>query len=199
MALVSSEPLPLGTVAPDFSLPTANPEADGREGDTRTLDGFADARALLVVFTCNHCPYAIEVEDRLIALARDRQPDGLQVVAISSNDATAYPADSFENMTRRAREKGFPFPYLYDESQEVAQAYQAVCTPDFFLFDASRRLVYAGRMDDGRPNRPSRDGQAPQTRELAEAVDHVLAGEPVRVQQIPSMGCSIKWRTPRHS
>ena len=193
MALVSSDPLPLGTAAPPFTLPIANEDVDGRTGDLRSLTEYADARALLVVFTCNHCPYAIEVEDRLIALAREHQPHGLQVVAISSNDAEAYPADSFENMARRADEKDFPFPYLYDRSQEVARAYHAACTPDFFLFDADRHLVYAGRMDDGRPNRPSREGQPPTTHELADAVDQVLAGEPVTVEQVPSMGCSIKW------
>ncbi|MEM1056334.1 MAG: thioredoxin family protein [Bacteroidota bacterium] len=193
MAVVSSDPLPLGTAAPEFALPAANPETAG--ADSFRLGDLADARALLVVFTCNHCPYAIEVEDRLIALANERQPDGLRVVAISSNDAEQYPADSFENMTRRAQEKSYPFPYLYDETQEIARAYRAVCTPDFFLFDGSRRLVYAGRMDDGRPNRPSREGHEPTTRELAEAVEHVLAGESVTVEQIPSMGCSIKWKT----
>jgi peroxiredoxin len=194
MAVVSSDPLPLGSAAPDFSLPVANPETAGAGAGALALSDLADARALLVVFTCNHCPYAIEVEDRLIALATDRQSDGLQVVAISSNDAEQYPADSFENMADRARDKGYPFPYLYDETQEVARAYRAVCTPDFFLFDGDRQLVYAGRMDDGRPNRPSREGHEPTTRELAEAVDQVLAGEPVTVEQIPSMGCSIKWK-----
>lgn len=194
MAVVSSDPLPLGTLAPAFRLPVATPEADGLGGDTRSLEDYADAPALLVAFVCNHCPYVHEVEPRLIALAREKAADGLQVVAISSNDAEQYPADSFEKMAERAREMGYPFPYLYDESQDVARAYLAACTPDFFLFDRERQLVYAGRMDDGRPNRPSREGQRATTRELAEAVEQVLAGKPVTVEQIPSMGCSLKWK-----
>ena len=165
-----SDPIPLGTAAPTFRLPVANPAADGRDGDTRSLDDYADAPALLVAFICNHCPYVHEIEPRLIALAKEKAPGGLQVVAISSNDARQYPADSFENMAARAEAQGYPFPYLYDETQEVARAYQAACTPDFFLFDGDRRLVYAGRMDDGRPTRPSRDGQHVTTHELADAV-----------------------------
>ena len=191
MAVTSSAGLALGTAAPDFSLPAANPAV---AGETVSPGTFAGAKALLVVFTCNHCPYAIAVEDRLIALARHHAPGGLATVAISSNDAEQYPADSFDHMAARAAEKGYPFPYLYDESQETARAYDAACTPDFYLFDGERRLVYAGRMDDGRPTRPGRPGTEPTTSELDDAVRQVLAGEPVTVEPVPSLGCSIKWK-----
>ena len=144
---------------------------------------------LVVVFTCNHCPYAVSVEDRLIEQARAWLAEGVGVVAISSNDAEAYPADSFENMAERAREKGFPFPYLYDETQAAARAYDAACTPDFYLFDEERRLVYRGRLDDGRP------GKAPTTRDLDDAVRQLLAGGAVAGEQAPSVGCNVKWRT----
>ena len=190
MALVPSTMLPLGTTAPGFSLPVANPTVpDAGAGSTRALGDYADAPALLVVFTCNHCPYAIAVEDRLVELARTYATQGLATVAISPNDADAYPADSFDAMAERARDKAFPFAYLYDESQETARAYDAACTPDFYLFNADRALVYRGRLDDGRP------GRAHTTRDLAEAVEAVLAGEPVAKDQHPSMGCSIKWKT----
>jgi peroxiredoxin len=191
MAVTSSQGLALGTSAPDFSLPAANPDVSG---ETVSLDAFSDAKALLVVFTCNHCPYAIAVEDRLIALARRHADAGLATVAVSSNDAEAYPADSFENMAARATEKAYPFPYLYDESQATARAYDAACTPDFYLFDGDRRLAYAGRMDDGRPTRPGRPGTDPTTSELTDAIGQVLAGEPVTVEPVPSLGCSIKWK-----
>ncbi|MDX1419362.1 MAG: redoxin domain-containing protein, partial [Rubricoccaceae bacterium] len=130
MALVTSDMLPLGTAAPPFDLPVANPEADGREGARRALDDFADADALLVVFTCNHCPYAQAIEDRLIRLAEDAAFRGVAVVAINPNDPDRYPDDSFGAMAERARTKGFPFPYLMDETQDVARDYNAACTPD---------------------------------------------------------------------
>ncbi len=190
MAVASTAPV-LGSSAPGFDLPAANPEASGARV---ALGDVADAKALLVVFTCNHCPYAIAIEDRLIALANEHASGGLVTVAISSNDAEAYPADSFENMAARAAAKGFPFPYLYDQSQEIARAYGAVCTPDFFLYDARQKLVYAGRLDDGRPARPGRPQAVPSTRDLADAIEATLAGTPVSPEQIPSMGCSIKWR-----
>lgn len=181
--------LPLGTPAPDFHLPAANPSVDDRgDGLTRRLADYADARALVVVFTCNHCPYVHAVEDRLIALARETAARGVAFVAISANDADAYPADSFEAMAARAAEKGYPFPYLYDETQAVARAYDAACTPDFYLFDDVRRLVYRGRLDDGRPGRP------PTTTDLADAIAATLDGRKPAATQHPSMGCSIKWK-----
>ena len=177
--------LALGTAAPDFDLPAANPEA---AGDTVSLDDFSPDRPVVVVFTCNHCPFAISVEDRLIEQARGWQKRGVGVVAISSNDAEAYPADSFEKMAERARDKGYPFPYLYDESQAVARAYDAACTPDFYLFDADHRLVYRGQLDDGRP------GKTPTTSDLDDAVRQLTEAGAVTVEQRPSLGCNIKWR-----
>jgi peroxiredoxin len=177
--------LPLGTEAPPFSLPAANPAV---AGPTVSLDDVAADGPAVVVFTCNHCPYAVSVESRLIEQARGWQGAGVGVVAISSNDADAYPDDSFEKMAERAAEKDFPFPYLYDESQETARAYDAACTPDFYLFDADRRLVYRGRLDDGRP------GQDPTTTDLDDAVRQLVEGGAVAVEQVPSIGCNIKWK-----
>ena len=182
MALTPSTMLPLGTAAPPFRLPAANPEVLGGEVALGDLGG-----PLVVVFTCNHCPYAISVEDRLIEQARAWAGRGVRTVAISSNDAEAYPADSFDRMAERAEQKGYPFPYLYDESQDVARAYDAACTPDFYLFDADHRLVYRGRLDDGRPDRE------PTTTDLDDAVAELVETGAVTGEQAPSMGCNIKW------
>jgi peroxiredoxin len=182
MALEHSKGMPVGTVAPPFSLP-------GVDGRTWSLDDFDGAKALVIVFTCNHCPYAKAAEDRLIAIERDYRDRGVRVVAINPNDAANHPEDSFEAMKVRAAEKGFPFPYLRDESQAVARAYDAACTPDPFVFDASRRLAYNGRIDD--------DWKAPEAatrHDLRRALDALLAGEPLGFTPVPSMGCSIKWR-----
>jgi len=182
MALMHSNGMPLGTAAPPFSLP-------GVDGETRSLDSFSDANLLVVVFTCNHCPYAIASEDRLIELQRDYADKGVQVVAINPNDADNYPGDSFDNMKVRAKEKGFNFPYLRDESQEVARAYDAACTPDIFVFDADRKLLYNGRIDDNwkEPENVTRN-------ELREVLDAALEGKSVDFEHTPSMGCSIKWK-----
>ena len=190
MARTYSDMVPLGTAAPGFDLPTANPSVDNHDGATRRLEDYADAEALVVVFICNHCPYVHAVEDRLVALAEDYAARGVAVVGISSNDAEAYPEDSFEEMTERAEAKSYPFPYLYDESQAVARAYDAVCTPDFFVYDRDRRLAYRGRLDDGRP------GQEATTSDLRDALDALLDTGSVPGEQMPSMGCSIKWKTP---
>ena len=184
MALTPSTMLPLGTEAPAFSLPAANPDV---AGETVSLEDVA-AGGLVVVFTCNHCPYAVSVEGRLIEQARAWQATGVGVVAVSSNDAEAYPADSFEKMAERAADRAYPFPYLYDETQSVARAYDAACTPDFYLFDADRRLVYRGRLDDGRP------GTEPTTRDLDDAVRQLLETGAVAGEQVPSMGCNVKWK-----
>ncbi|MEL6770096.1 MAG: thioredoxin family protein [Bacteroidota bacterium] len=189
MALTYSEMIDLGTMAPAFDLPIANPDVDDLDGPTRSVEDYDAAEALVVVFICNHCPYVHAIEERLIALAKDYAPKQVQVVAISSNDVVAYPADSFDNMTACAAAKGYPFPYLYDESQEVARAYSAVCTPDFFVFDADRALVYRGRLDDGRPSRPDVTQH-----DLRNALDELLDTGAVASEQIPSMGCSIKWK-----
>jgi thiol-disulfide isomerase/thioredoxin len=188
MARTYSEMVPLGTEAPPFDLPAANPEVDDRRGATRSLDDYADSEAVVVVFMCNHCPYVIAVEDRLIAVARDYAGRGVQLIGICSNDAERYPDDSFEAMAGRARLKGYPFPYLHDESQEVARAYDAACTPDLYVFDRERRLAYRGRLDDGRP------GQEPTTTDLRDALDELLQNGSVSGEQLPSMGCNIKWK-----
>ena len=186
MALTPSTMLPLGTLAPPFDLPVAAGASPfvAELGETLSLTDLADAPALVVLFTCNHCPYAVAVEERTQALARSR-PD-VAFVAISSNDAEAYPQDSFAAMQRHGA--GWPYPYLYDATQTVARAYDAACTPDYYLFDRGRRLVYRGRLDDGRP------GGAATTTDLADAIDALLATGVVPGEQIASLGCSIKWR-----
>ncbi len=176
--------LPLGTPAPNFTLP------DVVSGKMVSLDDFKTARALLVMFICNHCPYVKHVQAGMTQMAKDLQALGVGVVAISSNDAANYPDDSPERMKEEARRAGYTSPYLYDESQSVARAYRAACTPDFFLFDGQRRLVYRGQMDDAR-----RGNDLPVTgKSLRDAVDAVLAGKPVSSNQVPSLGCNIKWR-----
>ena len=173
-----------GWQAPDFSLPAT----DGR------LISLADCRGpkgTLVMFICNHCPYVLAVLDRIIRDARDLSKLGIGVVAISANDATAYPADSFENMGKMAQERAFPFPYLYDESQDTARAYDAACTPDFFGFDADLGLQYRGRLDASR----AKAGPADLRRDLFEAMKQVAETGQGPQDQIPSMGCSIKWKT----
>ena len=184
MARTNSTMLPLGTAAPDFALP------DVVSGNTVTLADFKNSSALLVVFLCNHCPYVKHIQAGLTQLAKDLQARGVGVVAISANDVVNYSDDSPEKMREEARRAGYTFPYLYDESQSVALAYRAACTPDFFLFDGAQRLVYRGQMDDAR-----RANSLPVTgKSLREAVDAVLSGKPVDAKQIPSLGCNIKWK-----
>jgi peroxiredoxin len=175
--------LELGTPAPGFSLPDPG-------GKLHSLEDFAQRPALLVAFLCNHCPYVRHIFAGFADFARRYGPQGLAIVAINANDATAYPDDAPSAMAEVAGQLGFTFPYLYDETQAVALAYQAICTPDFFLFDQERKLVYRGQFDDSRPN-----SGVPVTGEsLRSAVDAVLAGEPMPREQRPSVGCSIKWR-----
>ena len=182
MPVMHSKGMPIGTPAPSFSLP-------GVDGKTWSLDSFDDAQLLVVVFTCNHCPYAIASEDRLIDIHRDYKSRGVQLVAINPNDANKYPADSFDKMKERAADKGFDFPYLYDESQEVARSYDAACTPDIFVFDRDRKLIYNGRIDDNwqEPDRATRH-------DLRRVIDAALEGRAVGFEHVPSMGCSIKWK-----
>jgi peroxiredoxin len=183
MSETPSTMLEIGFQAPDFSLP------EPATGKTVNLADF-EGRALLVVFACNHCPYVLHIIDSFTEFANEARQRGLGVVMISANDVTGYPADSPENMAALAERQGFEFPYLYDESQQVALAYRAACTPDFFLFDPSHRLVYRGQYDASRPrNQVDVDGA-----DLKAAVDAVLSGEPVAGQQLPSVGCNIKWR-----
>jgi peroxiredoxin len=174
--------LTLGIEAPDFSLVNV-------DGKTVSLADFDDAPALLVVFMCNHCPFVKHLADPLARFANDYMAKGLAVVGINSNDVAAHPADSPEQMVREAEDRGYGFPYLYDETQAVAKAYRAACTPDFFLFDGDRRLVYRGQFDDSRP-----DSGIPVTgKDLRAAVDAVLAGKDPSPNQRPSIGCNIKW------
>ncbi len=177
--------LSLGTQAPEFRLPDAT--AGGKEV---ALDDFAAAPALLVAFICNHCPFVQHVAGELAALSQDLPARGVPMVAISSNDVDAYPADSPEAMAEEAARQGWAFSYLYDETQAAAQAYRAACTPDFFLFDGDRRLVYRGQLDASRPG----NGLPVTGTDLRAAVDAVLAGRPVDEDQRPSVGCNIKWK-----
>lgn len=186
MALTPSTMLPLGTAAPDFRLPDT-------EGRMIELDDFDGAPALLVAFICNHCPYVKHVRGELAALASEYQQMGVAIVGINSNDAENYPDDSPAMMVREKAEVGYRFPYLYDESQAVARAYQAACTPDFFLFDRDRKLVYRGQLDGSRPG----NGVPVTGQDLRAALDAVLAGRPVAVEQRPSLGCNIKWKPGR--
>ena len=187
MARTPSTMVELGTPAPDFRLPDMRREAGGRPV---ALEDFRDAPALLVMFICNHCPYVKHIQKELAAFARDYQPRGLAVVAINANDAERYPDDAPERMAEEAEAAGYTFPYLFDETQEVAKAYRAACTPDFFLYDRQRRLVYRGQFDDSRPR-----NDLPVTgKDLREAVEAVLAGRPVPEDQKPSLGCNIKWK-----
>jgi len=176
---------PLGTPAPRFAL------RDTVSGRTVAFEDFADSPALLIAFICNHCPFVKHILEGIVALARDLKPRGLAVVAISSNDVESYPEDAPTEMARIATLKDFSFPYLYDESQEVARAYQATCTPDFFLFDRDRRLAYRGQFDGSRPG-----NKIPVTgADLRAAAEALLRGDPVPSEQTPSVGCSIKWKT----
>ena len=181
MAVESSAPA-LGAPCPDFRLPAV----DGR---TYARDDFGGAQVLVVMFICNHCPYVKAVEDRLIALAREVGPAGAQLVAVSSNDATTYPEDSFDRMAERWRDKEYGFPYLYDEAQDVARAFGAVCTPDIFVYDRERKLAYRGRIDDS-----WKDPDKVTRRELHAAITALLAGQRPAPEQRPSMGCSLTWR-----
>ncbi len=183
MAAKSSLMSPLGSAAPDFALP----DTRGREIH---LGDFEMTPALLVAFICNHCPFVIHLRDAFARLAAEYAPRGLATVAINSNDAEVYTDDSPARMREVADEAGFVFPYLYDETQAVAKAYGAICTPDFFLYDAQRRLVYRGQFDDSRPG----NGIAVSGADLRAAIDAVLSGETPSPAQKPSVGCSIKWR-----
>ena len=175
--------LPLGTRAPEFALPDT-------DGNVVSLRDFAGASATLIIFLCNHCPFVKHVRAELAQIGRDYQPRGVAIVAISSNDVVQYPADSPEAMAVEKSEAGYTFPYLYDESQEVARAYEAACTPDFFLFDRNNALVYRGQLDDSRPS----NGIPVTGRDLRAALDAVLSGEAVSAEQKPSIGCNIKWK-----
>lgn len=179
--------LEIGQTAPDFNLP-------GVDGKSWSLASFKDAKLLVIVFSCNHCPYVVGSEDRMIALAKEYASRGVTMVAINSNETDDHPEDSFEHTVARAKEKQFPFPYLRDESQEVARLYGALRTPHFYVFDGLRKLRYTGRMDDN-----PKDARLARTHELRDALDDLLAGREVRVPVTNPIGCNVKWRgKPNH-
>ncbi|TWT96200.1 putative peroxiredoxin [Botrimarina colliarenosi] len=183
MVRTPSTMLPLGTAAPDFSLPSAL-------GETVSLAEFKSPKGLLVMFICNHCPFVIHLADALAAFGKEYHAKGLDIVAISANDADAYPADSIDKMALEAEARGYTFPYLYDGTQDVAKAYRAACTPDFFLFDGDHQLAYRGQFDSTRPD----SGLKPTGEDLRAACDAVLAGDKPSEKQLPSIGCNIKWK-----
>lgn len=185
MAKTESRMLPLGTPAPDFALP------DTVSGKTVRFEEVAGDKGTLVMFICNHCPFVKHVLDELVRLGRDYRDSGIGLVAISSNDITGYPQDRPERMKELAESEGFEFPYLYDESQNTARAYDAACTPDFYVFDHRRKLVYRGQLDDSRPG----NGIPVTGADVRAALDALLEGKPLARQQKPSIGCNIKWKS----
>jgi peroxiredoxin len=183
MVVTASKMLDLGTSAPDFNLPDT-------QGNIVSLGDFKDAPALLIIFMCNHCPFVKHVLHVMVDLIKRYQAKGIAIVGINSNDVANFPDDQPEKMAEVAKKAGFTFPYLFDQSQEVAKTYHAACTPDFFLFDKERKLVYRGQMDDSRPG-----SEVPVTGvDLIRAMDSVLAGRDISIDQKPSMGCNIKWK-----
>lgn len=183
MVLTPSTMLALGTTAPDFALPNVV------SGNTISLASFADRKVLLVIFMCCHCPFVKHIQQQLATLGKDYQNESLGIVAISANDVEKYPDDSPASLKAMAQELGFNFPVCYDSTQEVAKAYTAACTPDFFLFNQARELVYRGQLDDSRPS-----NNLPVTgQDLRDAISKVLADQPINPEQKPSIGCNIKW------
>lgn len=182
MVKTASTMLELGTPALPFSLPSTT-------GETVSLNDFADSKALLVIFMCNHCPFVKHVADELAKLADDYMPQGVGIVGISSNDVAKYPDDSLEKMKEEAAARQYKFAYLLDESQEIAKAYRAACTPDFYVFDSEMKLAYRGQMDDSRPN----SGVPVTASDLRAALDAIVAGDTAPETQTPSIGCNIKW------
>ncbi|MEA5564344.1 MULTISPECIES: thioredoxin family protein [unclassified Anabaena] len=184
MVLTASTMLPLGTKAPDFHLPEVV------SGETISLATFADKKVLLVMFICRHCPFVKHIQNELTKLGEDYRTSDLAIAAISSNDAAKYPDDAPESLKALALEQGWQFPLCYDETQATAKAYTAACTPDFFVFDGDRKLVYRGQLDDSRPS----NGKPVTGTDLRAAIDTVLAGKPITTEQKPSIGCNIKWK-----
>jgi len=176
--------LPLGTPAPDFRLP------DTVSGHPFTYDDIAGTQATLIMFICNHCPFVKHIIDELVKLGRDYSRPAVGMCAISSNDIVGFPQDRPERMKELAKQRGFAFPYLYDEPQNTARAYGAACTPDFYIFDADHRLAYRGQLDDSRPG----NGVPVDGSDIRQALDQLLAGQPVADNQKPSIGCNIKWK-----
>ncbi|MGF1637951.1 MAG: thioredoxin family protein [Cyclobacteriaceae bacterium] len=184
MARTPSNMMPLGTKAPDFTL------YDTVSDSMKSLKTLQSNVATVIMFICNHCPFVKHVDDELVRLAREYQAKGISFIAISSNDVENYPDDAPEKMREKAKELGYPFPYLFDETQEVAKAYDAACTPDFYVFDKEMKCCYRGQLDDSRPK-----SDTPVTgKDLRAALDNILAGKPVSKEQVPSLGCNIKWK-----
>jgi len=184
MARTPTIEIPLGYKAPYFELP------DVVTGKLENIDSLKGEKATIVVFMCNHCPFVIHVLDQIISLAHDYKSKGVNLIAISSNDVLNYPQDGPDKMADLASQKSFPFPYLYDETQEVAKAYTAACTPDFSIFNEQNICVYRGQLDASRPgNSKPNDGS-----DMRKALDEILAGQPISFTQIPSIGCNIKWK-----
>ena len=183
MVATSSTMLPLGTLAPAFSLPNVSDET------TVNLENYSQSKAFVVAFVCNHCPFVLHLREHLAEAIRGYQERGVKVIGISANDVSTHPDDSFEKMVEEVANAGYTFPYLYDESQDVAQSYRAACTPDFFLYDSGHKLVYRGQYDDSRP-----DNGDPTGADLSAAIDALLAGQPPRENQKNSIGCNIKWK-----
>ena len=184
MSRTPSNMLPLGTLAPDFKL------LDTVSGQMLSLNELKSDKATVIMFICNHCPFVKHVDEEIVGLAKDYQAKGVSFIAISSNDVENYPQDSPELMKVEAEKVGYTFPYLYDESQEVAKSYQAACTPDFYVFDAELKCVYRGQLDDSRPG----NGQPVTGKDLRSALDCVLNNEKIDFEQRPSLGCNIKWK-----
>ena len=184
MALTPSNMLPLGTKAPDFKL------IDTVDDNLKSLNELKGSKGTLVMFICNHCPFVIHVNKELVKLANDYKKNGINCIAISSNDVVNYPQDGPDLMKKHAKVNGYPFPYLYDESQEIAIAYDAACTPDFFLFNHDLNLVYTGQLDDSRPG----NGISASGKDLRAAIDALLSKTPLDPNPKPSMGCNIKWK-----
>jgi peroxiredoxin len=184
MAVTSSNTIPLGTIAPNFSLP------DAVSGQMLTLAELKSNKATVIMFICNHCPYVKHMRAELIRLTNDYQPKEILFIAINSNDVTAYPEDSPERMKAVAEQYHYPFPYLFDETQEVAKAYQAACTPDFYIFDHNLKCIYHGQLDDSRPG----NNIPVSGKDIRQALDAILTGGAVNPQQTPSLGCNIKWK-----
>lgn len=185
MALTPSTMLPLNTRAPNFNLP------DAISGQVVSLSAVKSKIATVIMFICNHCPYVIHIQKKLAEVANQYQAKGIKFIAINSNDVSHYPADSPEQMKLIAEKIGYNFPYLYDESQEIAKAYQAACTPDFYIFDKDLRCVYRGRFDNSSPGKPD---VAVTGKDLTAALDQILNNQPIDENQLPSVGCNIKWK-----
>jgi len=184
MSLTPSNMMPLGTTAPDFTLP------DTVSGTELSLSQLKGLNGTLIIFMCNHCPFVIHIEDELVKLAKDYPNNSLSIVAISANNIDTHPQDGPDQMKTKAEKLGFGFPYLYDESQDTAKAYGAACTPDLFLFDADLKCVYRGQFDDSRPG----NNLPVNGKDIREAIDALLNGTPINPQQTPSIGCNIKWK-----